>query len=165
MALARRVLCIALAAFNFNGAALPAANADDVLPRPNMLLILADDLGFSDLGCYGSEIATPNLDRLASSGLRFTQFYNAARCCPTRAAIMTGHFPHRVGITGWTGLLNQRCATVFELLKQAGYHTGAVGRLDMTTADVWHALRIWDGWFHDWPCWQRMLDLYLGGHD
>lgn len=58
--------------------------------RPNIILILADDLGFSDIGCYGSEIRTPHLDRLAADGLRFTQFYNAARCCPSRAALLTG---------------------------------------------------------------------------
>src|SRR6185503_2930057 len=58
-------------------------------PRPNIVVILADDLGFSDIGCYGSEIATPNLDRLAANGLRFTQFYNTARCCPTRASLLT----------------------------------------------------------------------------
>src|SRR5512137_1486305 len=66
--------------------------------RPNIVLILADDMGFSDLGCYGSEIATPNLDRLAGDGLRFTQFYNCARCCPTRASLMTGLYPHQTGI-------------------------------------------------------------------
>src|SRR5213080_1550739 len=66
--------------------------------KPNVLLVLADDLGFSDLGCYGSEIATPNLDRLAAGGLRFTQFYNAARCCPTRAALLTGLYPHQAGV-------------------------------------------------------------------
>ena len=73
---------------------LPASAA----PRPNILLILADDLGYSDLGCYGSSIATPNLDRLAAGGLRFTQFYNAARCCPTRAALLTGLYPHQAGV-------------------------------------------------------------------
>jgi len=67
-------------------------------PRPNILLILADDLGFSDLGSYGSEIPTPNLDALAARGLRFTQFYNAARCCPTRAALLTGLYPHQAGV-------------------------------------------------------------------
>src|SRR5205823_6083729 len=63
--------------------------------RPNLVLILADDLGFADLGCYGSEIQTPNLDRLAKHGLRFTQFYNTARCWPSRAALLTGHYPHQ----------------------------------------------------------------------
>jgi arylsulfatase len=106
--------------------------------RPNIIVILADDMGFSDLGCYGGEIRTPNLDRLAREGLRFSQFYNCALCGPSRAALMTGLHPHQVGIFNWTGLLNDRCVTVFELLKGAGYTTGAVGRLDMVTAENWH---------------------------
>jgi arylsulfatase len=65
--------------------------------RPNIVLIMADDMGFSDIGCYGGEISTPNLDSLAAGGLRFTQFYNAARCCPTRASLMTGLYPMRPG--------------------------------------------------------------------
>ncbi len=65
-------------------------------PRPNILLILADDLGYSDLGCYGSEIATPNLDQLAANGLRFTQFYNTARCWPTRSSLLTGYYAQQV---------------------------------------------------------------------
>ena len=69
-----------------------------VNPRPHIIVILADDMGFSDLGCYGSEIATPNLDALAKNGLRFTQFYNTARCCPTRASLLTGLHPHQAGI-------------------------------------------------------------------
>jgi arylsulfatase len=64
--------------------------------RPNFLVILADDLGFSDLGCYGGEIATPNLDQLARNGLRFTQFYNTARCWPTRGALLTGYYPQAI---------------------------------------------------------------------
>ena len=74
------------------------AEAADDPPQspPNILLILADDLGYSDLGCYGSEIETPNLDRLAHGGLRFTQFYNTARCWPSRAAIMTGYYAQAV---------------------------------------------------------------------
>src|SRR5262245_30739759 len=66
--------------------------------RPNIMVILADDLGYSDLGCYGSEIKTPNLDGLAMNGLRFTQFYNSARCCPTRASLLTGLYPHEAGV-------------------------------------------------------------------
>ncbi len=105
--------------------------------RPNIVLILADDLGFSDLGCYGSEIATPNLDRLAAGGLRFTQFYNAARCCPTRAALLTGLYPHQAGVghmlqdwkqPGYTNGLNESCATIAELLRDAGYRTYHVGK-------------------------------------
>lgn len=76
--------------------AAPAGDADDAATRPNIVVILADDLGFSDLGCYGGEIATPNLDSLAASGLRFTQFYNTARCWPTRAALLTGYYAQQV---------------------------------------------------------------------
>ncbi len=112
-----------------------AAGVDRLSRRPNIVLILADDLGFSDLGCYGGEIRTPHLDRLAKDGLRFLQFYNCALCGPSRAALMTGLYPHQVGITNWTGLLNNRCVTVFELLKRAGYATAAAGRLDMVTAE------------------------------
>lgn len=114
---------------------LPATAAPS---RPNVVIIMADDLGYSDIGCYGGEIHTPNLDRLAAGGLRFSQFYNCALCGPSRAALMTGLHPHQVGIFNWTGLLNDRCVTLFELLKRAGYVTGALGRLDMTTAENWH---------------------------
>jgi arylsulfatase A-like enzyme len=114
------------------------ATAGAAPARPNIILILADDMGFSDVGCYGGEIQTPNLDRLAAGGLRFSQFYNCALCGPSRAALMTGLFPHQVGISNWTGLLNNRCVTSFELLKRAGYATCAVGRLDMVTAENWH---------------------------
>ena len=79
-------------------AAAAPAGAAEKAARPNILLIMADDMGFSDLGCYGSEIATPNLDRLAAGGLRFTQFYNTARCCPTRAALLTGLYSHQAGV-------------------------------------------------------------------
>ncbi|OYV85320.1 MAG: hypothetical protein B7Z73_13795, partial [Planctomycetia bacterium 21-64-5] len=67
-------------------------------PKPNIVVILADDMGFSDIGCYGGEIHTPNLDRLGGGGLRFTQFYNTGRCCPTRACLLTGLYPHQAGI-------------------------------------------------------------------
>lgn len=95
-------------------------------------------MGFSDPGCYGGEIQTPNLDRLAAEGLRFSQFYNCALCGPSRSALMTGIHPHQAGISGWTGLLNDRCVTLFELLERTGYNTCAVGRLDMATAENWH---------------------------
>lgn len=106
-------------------------------PRPNLVLILADDLGFSDIGCYGSEIATPNLDRLAAGGLRFTQFYNAARCCPTRACVLTGLYPHQAGVghmlqawkaPAYTNGLSAQCVTFAELLSAAGYRTYHVGK-------------------------------------
>jgi arylsulfatase len=105
--------------------------------RPNLIVILVDDMGFSDLGCYGSEIPTPNLDALAANGLRFTQFYNTARCCPTRAALLTGLYPHQTGVghmtdddgqPGYRGRLNDRCRTIAELLNPAGYFTALSGK-------------------------------------
>jgi arylsulfatase len=105
--------------------------------RPNIVLIMADDMGFSDLGCYGSEISTPNLDRLARSGVRFTQFYNTARCCPTRAALLTGLYNHQTGVghmvadrgaPSYQGYLNDRCVTIAEALRQGGYHTLMSGK-------------------------------------
>src|SRR5437879_3100737 len=74
------------------------ARAGEAPKRPNIVLIMADDLGFSDIGCYGSEIATPNLDKLAAKGVRFTQFYNTGRCCPTRASLLTGLYSHQAGV-------------------------------------------------------------------
>ncbi len=105
--------------------------------RPNILLILADDLGFADLGCYGSEIATPNLDRLATNGLRFRQFYNCTRCCPSRACLLTGLYPHQAGVgemtnnrqhPGYFGFPQPNTVTIAEVLKSAGYHTSMVGK-------------------------------------
>lgn len=111
--------------------------AGDAPARPDVVLILADDLGFSDLGCYGSEIATLNLDRLAREGLRFSRFHNAARCCPTRAALLTGLYPHQTGVghmlgnlgrPGYQSGLNERSASVPEVLAAAGYRSYHVGK-------------------------------------
>ena len=77
---------------------LLAAATPPAAPRPNVIVIMSDDMGYSDLGSYGGEIPTPNLDALAAGGLRFTQFYNGARCCPTRASLLTGLYPHQAGI-------------------------------------------------------------------
>jgi len=105
--------------------------------RPNIIVIMADDLGFSDLGCYGGEIKTPNLDLLAAKGMRFNQFYNASRCCPSRASLLTGLYPHQAGIgrmtmdeskPGYRGFLTENTVTVAEVLKQAGYNTGMTGK-------------------------------------
>lgn len=104
---------------------------------PNIVVILADDLGYSDIGCYGSEIATPTLDRLAAQGTRLTRFYNAARCCPTRASLLTGLYPHQAGVgdmvenlgtPAYQGYLNQHCVTIAEALKPAGYATFMSGK-------------------------------------
>lgn len=105
--------------------------------RPNILIIMADDLGFSDIGSYGGEINTPNLDKLASNGIRFTSFYNTSRCCPTRASMLTGLYPHQAGIgrmtmdmgkPGYRGYLTENTVTIAELLKNAGYNTGMTGK-------------------------------------
>lgn len=123
---------------------LDSARADTIAAKdrvPNIVLILADDMGYSDLGCYGGEIRTPRIDRLAAGGLRFSQFYNNALCGPTRASLMTGLFSQAAGVQGWTGSLNDRCATIPEVLKQAGYFTLATGRLDMTTSGEWYVPR------------------------
>lgn len=123
-----------------NAGLLPAADAAAAAAqraRPNILLIMADDMGFSDIGCYGSEIRTPNLDQLARKGLRFSQFYNTARCCPTRASLLTGLFPHQAGIghmvenrgrPAYQGYLNDRCVTIGEVLQSAGYRTMIAGK-------------------------------------
>ena len=102
--------------------------------RPNIVVILADDLGFSDLGCYGSEIETPNLDSLAANGLRFVQFYNASRCCPTRAALLTGRYPHEVGLRKNGASLSKQVPTLAEILRGHGYHTAMVGKWHLTHA-------------------------------
>lgn len=128
------------------------------MKKPNIILILADDMGYSDLGCYGSEIQTPNLDRMAAEGLRFSQFYNAARCCPTRASLLTGLYPHQAGVGGmvggggpgpYQGYLNDKCVTIAEVLKQSGYATYMSGK--------WH---VGENRPH-WPV-DRGFDRYYG---
>lgn len=120
-----------------------------VLPdrRPNIVVILADDMGFSDLGCFGSRIETPNIDRLARNGLVMPQFYNTGRCCPTRASLLTGLYPHQCGIgdmngddnlPGYRGMLNRNCVTIAELLRTAGYTTMMTGK--------WHVGNHRDHW-------------------
>ena len=132
--------------------------------KPNIVLILNDDMGFSDLGCYGGEVHTPNLDRLATGGLRFTQFYNTARCCPSRASMLTGLHPHQTGVghmmgddglEGYRGDLNDRCITIADAVRSEGYGTYMSGK--------WHISRHTgpDGPKHSWPC-QRGFDEYYG---
>jgi len=91
--------------------------------KPNIVLIMADDLGYSDIGCFGGEIRTPNLDRLADGGMRFTQFYNAAKCSPTRASLLTGQYEHAVGVKDM-----EYGATFAEVLRTAGYRTIISGK-------------------------------------
>ena len=118
----------------------------DAAQQPNVLVILADDLGYSDLGCYGGEIPTPNIDALAAGGARLTQFYTSARCCPSRASLMTGLYPTQAGIgdfvshkpnkkrgPGYLGRLSDHCVTLAEVLKPAGYGCYYVGKWHMHT--------------------------------
>ncbi len=144
---------------------------------PNIIVILADDMGFSDLGCFGSEISTPNLDHMAAGGLRLNQFYTTPRCCPSRAALLTGVYPQQAGIgnmmedrglPGYRGELSTNCLTIAEELRRANYHTAMVGK--------WHESHIhfdgkrqlngesevpfWDN-KNGWPM-QRGFEEYFG---
>ena len=132
------------------------------MARPNVLIILSDDLGYSDIGCYGGEIETPNLDRLAAGGVRFTQFYNTARCCPSRASLLTGLHPHQAGVgdmtgtngpDGYEGTLNRRCTTVAEVLRDAGYATYMSGK--------WHVVSDIANPNDAWPR-QRGFERFYG---
>lgn len=142
--------------------ATAAASAFGASPkRPNIIIMMADDMGFSDLGCYGGEIKTPNIDALAAGGVRFTQFYNTARCCPTRASLLTGLYPHQAGIghmmgdygkPGYQGDLSRQAVTIAEVLKTAGYRTAMSGK--------WHVTPV-NGKQHNWPL-QRGFDRFFG---
>ena len=137
--------------------------------RPNIIVILSDDVGYSDIGCFGGEIETPNLDALAKGGLRFTQFYNTARCCPTRAALLTGLYPHQAGIghmvddwstkvgESYAGDLSKKAVTLAEVLKTAGYSTYMAGK--------WHVTKETkpadDAGKYNWPL-QRGFDRFYG---
>ncbi len=124
--------------------------------------MMADDMGYSDIGCYGGEIETPNLNRLASGGIRFTQFYNTARCCPTRASLLTGLYPHQAGVghmmedyglDGYRGDLSQNAVTIAQAMKPAGYTTLMTGK--------WHVTPVEKPTHENWPR-QRGFDRYFG---
>ncbi len=130
--------------------------------RPNIVIIMADDMGYSDIGCYGSEISTPNIDRLAARGLRFKNFYNNAKCCPSRASLLTGLYNHEAGMGNmvtnadaqiqpgpYQGFLNENCMTIAEALRTGGYSTYMSGK--------WH---LGERQEH-WPL-QRGFDKYFG---
>ena len=137
------------------------ANGGKAPDSPNILIILNDDMGFSDIGCYGGEIETPNLDRLAANGLRYSQFYNTARCSPSRASLLTGLHPHQTGIgiltysngpEGYAGNLNKSCVTVAEVLKQKNYKTYLSGKWHISSSlteptDAWPLQRGFDYFF------------------
>ncbi|MEM7380975.1 MAG: arylsulfatase [Bacteroidota bacterium] len=139
------------------------ANVDN---RPNIILIMSDDMGYSDIGCYGGLINTPVLDGLANNGLRYTQFYNTARCCPTRAALLTGVYQHQAGIghmvytTDWdfySGDLSPNVVTIAEVLNQAGYATYMSGKWHVTPykGEEEHPTK------ENWPL-QRGFDKFFG---
>lgn len=117
--------------------ALLANSSATAVDRPNIIVVMVDDMGFSDIGCYGSEIPTPHLDALAQNGLKFSQFYNTGRCCPTRASLLTGLYSHQAGVghmtedqglPGYQGRLNQSCVTIGQVLQSAGYFTMMTGK-------------------------------------
>jgi len=112
----------------FSSAALLPAICAAQTERPNIMLIVVDDMGYSDLQCFGGEVESPNLNALAASGMRFTQFYNSGRSCPSRAQLLTGRYAQTVGITGMGLSLTHDCVTIPEALKDAGYHTGMSGK-------------------------------------
>ena len=132
----------------------------------DIILILADDMGFSDLGCFGSEVSTPNLDRLAARGMRINQFYNNPRCCPSRASIMTGLYSQQAGMgmmvsdygrypyPGYAGMLSSQTMTIPEALKTAGYNTAMVGKWHLAPDNAKIGLA-------NWPL-QRGFDKYWG---
>ena len=135
--MAAACLLCGMAAGGLARAGTPVEEAGPRPARPNVLLILADDLGYSDLGCYGGEIATPHLDQLARDGLRFRQFYNSTRCCPSRASLLCGLYPHQVGVglmnarnaePGYRGFPQPNGVTIAEVLRAAGYSTAMVGK-------------------------------------
>jgi len=131
---------------------------------PNIVLIMGDDMGYSDIGCYGSEIRTPRLDQLAANGLHFTQFYNSARCCPTRASLLTGLYPQQAGVghmmddrgtPAFRGDLSTRAVTIAEALKRAGYATYMSGKWHVTPYVIENPDK------HNWPL-QRGFDKFFG---
>ena len=145
-------------------AAPSQSNADD---RPNIIIMMADDMGYSDIGCYGSEIETPTLNRLAENGIRFTQFYNTSRCCPTRAALLTGLYPHQAGVghmmndrklPGYRGRIGPNTRTIAEVLRSAGYATYMSGKWHVTPEK---GPELKPGDKYNWPV-NRGFDRFFG---
>lgn len=146
--------------------------------KANILVILADDLGYSDLGCYGGEIQTPNLDRLAQNGVRFSRFYNAGRSCPTRASLLTGLYPHQAGIgrmtfdqhlPGYRGTMTHNGVTIAEVLGGAGYQTGMIGKWHVAETPLrpdqreWLAHQVYHEEFapkENYPTYRGFQDFY-----
>lgn len=154
------ILCV----FTFTLLVSCSSSISQEKTRPNVIVILSDDMGYSDIGCYGGEINTPTLDRLAGNGLRFTQFYNTGRCCPTRAALLSGVYQHQAGIghmmgdynhRGYKGDLSSEIVTVAEVMKSAGYKTYLSGKWHVTPYIPNKPSK------HNWPL-QRGFDRFYG---
>ncbi|MEM7561130.1 MAG: sulfatase-like hydrolase/transferase, partial [Planctomycetota bacterium] len=157
----RTLLALLLCTFTLT----PAVAQDSATQPPNILLMMADDLVFSDIGCYGSEIPTPHLDRLAAQGLRFSDFTNTSRCCPSRASLLTGMYSHQVGIgdmnykgntPAYAGQISATTPLIPELLREAGYSTAMVGKWHLTQSPT-----ITKGPNGSWP-FQRGFDKFFG---
>ncbi|MDP6526633.1 MAG: arylsulfatase [Kiritimatiellia bacterium] len=144
----KRILIVTICVLAAAVMAFAAPESKNEGTRPNIIVILLDDMGYSDLGAYGGEVRTPNIDRLAGNGLRFTQNYNSARCCPSRASLLTGLYSHQAGIANFTGgdqtakrgpaylgRLNKQCVTLARVLKSAGYSTYGVGKWHVGRAE------------------------------
>ncbi len=144
----------------FSFTSLVLCSVSSALEKPNIILILTDDMGFSDLSCYGGEIPTPHIDSLAEQGVKFSQFYNATRCCPTRASLLTGLYQHRAGVGGMTdkkevsgyqGYINEQSTMISEVLHESGYFNILTGK--------WHV-----GWEEGVLPWDRKFDRNLCIH-
>jgi arylsulfatase len=118
----------AIGSIELQAALAGSAPADLAGSRPNIVIIMVDDMGYSDPGCYGGEIATPNIDALAAGGVRFSQFYNCSRCCQTRASLLTGAYAQRVGMAEFGRTMDLTVPTVAERLRDSGYQTALVGK-------------------------------------
>lgn len=143
----------------------PLSSHAQKIQQPHIVLILCDDMGFSDLGCYGSEIHTPNIDKLAQDGIRFSQFKNTGRSCPSRAALLTGRYQHQVGMgwmaevdehrPGYRGQIDKEYPTIAEIMKAGGYRTYMSGKWHVTTTGGYDAPN------GSYPV-QRGFDRYYG---
>ncbi len=146
-----KITYVSFTALAFATQMVYAKTTDD---RPNIIVVLVDDMGYSDLGCYGGDVQTPNIDKLAAEGVRFTSFYNCARSCPSRASLLTGLYPHQAGIgrmtfdekqPGYRGTLSKQAVTIAEVLKQSGYQTGMVGKWHVAETPLRPDQRQWLG--------------------
>jgi arylsulfatase A-like enzyme len=159
-------LIVSIFSFLFSGCNFDIEDNNEE-KKPNIILIMADDMGFSDLGFMGSGIETPNIDKLSQEGLTFNHFYNTGRCCPTRASLLTGLYAHNTGLgwmtvsnlgePGYTGDMNDQSITIAQALKQADYSTYMTGKLHI----MYDAYMQADGPKHNWPL-QRGFDRYYG---